>query len=160
MGFLKTKPDWQKTNIPAYRTVLRSSTVQWTMQNRDDFPDEFARGQHSNTFLLPLDKFNFFFNQRLCRLLVYFIEKVDVLSGRIAMEGKNRLLDCFVGNTETSTAVPLLDGSLPSDFKVLFRRKIGNIFDRYRASGFLLGSRPLKFDPVSKLDADGSTYGV
>lgn len=92
------------------------------MQSRDDFPDEFASiFPHSNTFLLPLDKFNFFFNQRVCRLPVYFIEKVDVLSGRIVMEGKNRLLDCFVGNTETSTVVPLLDGSPPSDFKVLFR---------------------------------------
>lgn len=82
------------------------------------------------------------------RLLVYLIEKVDVLSGRTVMVGKNRLLDCFVGNIETSTVVPPLDGSLPSDFKVLFCRKIGNIFDRYSASGFPLGRRPLKFDPV------------
>lgn len=90
------------------------------MQSRDDFLDEFPRDQHSNTFLLPLDKFDFFFNQRVCRLPVYFIEKVNVLSGRTVMEGKNRLLDCFVGNTETSTVVPLSDGSLPSDFFKFF----------------------------------------
>lgn len=69
---------------------------------------------------------------------------------------KYRLLGWFVGNVETghgSTAI----GSVPSDFKVLFSRKIGNIFVRCRVCGFLLEIRPLKFNSVPKLDTAALT---
>lgn len=70
------------------------------------------------------------------------------------MGKKYRLLGCFVGNAETghgSTGI----GSLPSDFKVLFCRKIGNIADRYSECGFQTILE--EFDPVAKLTHDVAT---